>query len=142
MTRVAVVWLHVLAAAVWLGGLVYASHLVVPAVARGDRGAVAILARARVAAWVAVALVVLTGLENLRHARLESLWLQLKVLLVLLLVPLAAHRDFALVPRLRRALDRGVPPASAASGLRRLDPVILLLGVVALFLGVGLARGR
>jgi copper resistance protein D len=141
VSRIVIVWLHVLAASVWVGGLAYGGHLVGPALARGDRGAAAFLARARLAAWVAVGVLVLTGIENLRHARLESLWLQAKVLLVLVLVPLAAHRDFAVLPRVRRALEQGADPAGAR-GLRRLDHVLLLLAVVVLFLGVGVARGR
>ena len=142
MTRIAVVGLHVLAVAVWLGGLLHTSHLVVPALARGERGSLTLLTRARRIAWVAVALLLVTGLENLRHVRLDSPWLIAKVLLVLVLIPLAAHRDFGLVPRAARALERGAPPAEALSGLRGLDHVLVLLAVVVLFLGIGIARGR
>lgn len=142
MTRLLVVWLHLLAAAVWVGGLLYASHLVVPALARGERLPVILLTRARVSAWVAVGLLVLTGLENLRHTRLDSAWLMSKVLLVLVLVPLAAHRDFALIPRVVREIEQGIPAAVVLGGLRWLDRALILLAAVVLFLGVGLSRGR
>lgn len=142
MSRIGVVWLHLLAAAVWVGGLVYATHLVIPALARGDRAYLPLLGRARMAAWAALGLLVVTGLENLRHVRLDSPWVMAKLLLVLVLLALAAHRDFALVPRAAGDVERGVGPATALAGIRRLDRVLLLLGVVVLFLGVGIARGR
>ncbi len=142
MTRIGVVWLHVLAAAVWVGGLVYATHLVIPALARGDRACLPLLGRARMTAWAALGLLVMTGLENLRHVRLESPWVMAKLFLVLVLLALAAHRDFALVPRVTRDVEQGVRPATALAGVRWLDRVLLLLAVVVLFLGVGIARGR
>lgn len=142
MTRLAILWVHVLMAAVWVGGLVYATHLVLPAVGRGNPLGLTLLRRARLTAWVAVVLLVLTGLENLRHARLDSPWLIAKVLLVLVLVPLAAHRDFALLPRAARAIEAGQAPRQAMSAVRGVDRGITLAAVVVLLLGVAVARGR
>lgn len=142
MTRIVVVWLHLLGAIVWVGGLFYGSHLVLPRLARGERSYGALLTRARPIAWGAVILVVVTGLENLRHARLDSPWLMAKVLLVLVLIPLAAHRDFALLPRAVRAVEAGAAPESALGGVLWLDRLVALGLVVVLFLGTGIARGR
>ena len=142
MSRIVVVWLHLLGAVVWTGGLLYGSHLVLPRVARGERGYAALLMRARPVAWVAVALVVATGLENLRHVRLDSPWLMAKVLLALILIPLAAHRDFALLPRAVRAIEQGAAPEPVLGGVRWLDRLIALGLVIVLFLAVGVARGR
>ena len=140
--RIVVVWLHVAAAAAWVGGLLYASHVVVPAVRRGERGAAALLPRGRLVAWGAIGLLVLTGLENLRHARAGSFWLMAKVLGALLVIPMAAHRDFALVPRAAAAIQQGEAPVRALAGLVRLDRVLALLGVLLMLLWVGIARGR
>lgn len=142
MTRIIFVWLHVLAAAVWLGGLLFASHLVVPALARGERASLALLMRARVIGWAALGLLVVTGLENLRQVALDRPWVIAKVLLALVLLALAAHRDFALLPRAARAIAEGRPPDAALGGLRWLDRILVLLGAAAVFLGVGIARGR
>lgn len=142
MAAIVVVGLHVLAAAVWVGGLLYASHLVLPALARGERTYLPLLGRARMSAWAAIALLVLTGLENLRRVGLDRPWVMAKLLLVLGLLALAAHRDFALLPRATRAIEEGAVPAAALAGLRRLDRVLLLLGMAAIFVGVGIARGR
>jgi putative copper export protein len=142
VTRIVVVWLHVVAAAVWLGGLAFGAHLLVPALLRGDRGALALLGRARVTAWAALALLFLTGIENLREVGLARPWVMAKVMAVMILLALAAHRDFALVPRVTGEIERGTPPGLALSGLRWVDRILLLLALVVVFLGVGIARGR
>ena len=141
MGRVVSVWLHVLGAAVWVGGLLYGGHLVVPALARVERAYVRLLTGARPIAWTAVVLLVLTGLENLRNVHVGP-WVMAKVLVVLVLIPLAAHRDFALLPQAVRALDRGEAPDRALGGLPWVDRALALGAVVLVFLGVAVARGR
>jgi uncharacterized membrane protein len=140
--RVLVVWFHVLAAAAWVGGLLYAGHLVVPAVTRGERAGLVFLTRGRTVAWAAVIVLVGTGLVNLSHARLDSPWLLAKVLLILLVIPIAAHRDFAALPRAVHAIDEGAPAAPALAAVRRLDRLVLALALAAMLLGVGISRGH
>ncbi len=135
-------WLHVVAAVAWVGGLLYASHLVVPLVARGGRDGLPLLLRGRVLAWAAWVLLALTGIENLRRVPAISPWLAGKLVLVIALLALAAHRDFAVLPRAVRAVEAGAEPAAALSGARALDRVVLLLSLAVLFLAVGVARGR
>jgi uncharacterized membrane protein len=141
MARLVVVWLHLVAATAWVGGLLYGSHLTLPAAARGGRDAVRLLECARVVAWPTAAVLVLTGLENLRQTVLGP-WLAAKLGLVIVLLALAAHRDFALLPRSLRAIDRGSSPADALRALRLVDRVVTLLALAVLFLAVGVARGR
>jgi uncharacterized membrane protein len=140
--RLVVVWLHVVAAVAWVGGLLYASHLVVPAASRGARDMLPLLARGRRMAWAAWAVLVLTGLENLRRVSVVSVWLAAKLVLVIALLALAAHRDFAMVPRAVHAVERGAAPAAALSGVRMLDRLALILALTVLFLAVGIARGH
>jgi putative copper export protein len=142
MLRLVVVWLHVAAAAAWVGGLLHVSHLVGPAAARGGRESLKLLTRARTVAWAAWALLVVTGIENLRRVGLASPWLAAKLVAVIALLALAAHRDFAVLPRAVRAVEGGGEPAAALSGVRALDRVVLLLALAVLFLAVGVARGR
>ena len=71
-----------------------------------------------------------------------SPWLAGKLVLVIALLALAAHRDFAVLPRAVRAVEAGAEPAAALSGARALDRVVLLLSLAVLFLAVGVARGR
>jgi hypothetical protein len=113
----------------------------VPALARGERGYVGLLVRGRIVSWAAVGLVLVTGLENLRGAGLTP-WLVAKLGLVIALLSLAAHRDFALVPRAAREIERGVAPGLALAALRWLDRGLIVLAAAVLFLAVGVARGR
>jgi len=143
------VWLHVLGVVVWLGGLV-GQALLLPSSARaGQTVWVAEAARrARPVAWTALAAVVLTGLYNVTHlgpmeevlASGIALMLAGKFVLVLVVIALSAHRDFAEVPRLRRALAAGGDPAAALGAIVRLDRVVIGLGVVIVYLGVAVAR--
>jgi uncharacterized membrane protein len=140
--RLVVVWLHVAAAAAWVGGVLYASHLVVPAAARGGRDSLSLLARGRAVAWAAWAVLVVTGLENLRRVSLVSPWLATKLVVVIALLAVAAHRDFAMVPRALHAIEGGAEPTAALSGVRALDRILLVFALAVLFLAVGVARGR
>ena len=146
---VAVVWLHVLGVVVWMGGLVYQAHALAPVARHGGAATFAeAAARGRPVAWTALAVSVLTGLYNLtRLGPLErvlesgaALALAGKFLLVLLIVSLAAQRDFSQVPRLRRALAAGEDPAPALGAIRRLDGLTLVLAGAVLYLGVLVSR--
>lgn len=139
MIRLVVIWIHVLSAAVWLGGLVHGSHVVAPAAAGRGREGLRLLERGRRVAWPALGLALLTGIENLRQVAITP-WLAGKLLLVIALVSLAAHRDFALLPRAVAAAENGAAPA--LRGVRVADRVLLLLTAAVIFLAVGVARGR
>lgn len=145
-----VVWLHVLGAVVWLGGVAYQAHVLLPAARAGQVAPFAEAARrGRPVAWTALVLVVLTGLVNLTRlgplARVmesgAALTLAAKFILVLAAVALAGQRDFALVARLQRALDGGQDPAPALRGIAWLDRLVLLLGAAIIYLGLAVSRG-
>lgn len=144
-----VVWLHVLGVVVWVGGLMYQAHVLLPAARRGEAAPFAESARrARPVAWTALALVVLTGFYNVtKLGPLErvmqsgaGLVLAGKFILVIVAVALAAQRDFALVPRLRQALAAGGAAAPALRAIAWLDRVVLLLAAVIVYLGLAISR--
>jgi uncharacterized membrane protein len=148
--RLVAVWLHVLGVVIWMGGLAYQAHTLGPA-ARRAGGAASFAdaaARARPVAWTALGFTVLTGLYNVtRLGSLEHVMesgaafaLAAKLILVLVIISLAAQRDFAAVPRLRRALAVNEDPAGALARIRRLDAITLLLAIAVLFLGVLVSR--
>ncbi|RPH84181.1 MAG: hypothetical protein EHM88_04970, partial [Candidatus Rokuibacteriota bacterium] len=63
--RLAILYLHVVAAVVWMGGLAYQVHVLLPAARRGALASFADAARrARPVSWTAIAVVVLTGFYN------------------------------------------------------------------------------
>jgi len=143
------VWLHLLGVVVWLGGLMYQAHVLMPAARPNGVAPLAdTLRRGRRVTWVAIALVVVTGFYNVTllgplDRALQSgaaLLLALKFMLVLAAVAVAGQRDFAQVPRLARAVAAGDDPGPALSAITWMDRVVLLLAVVIVYLGLAVAR--
>ena len=148
-TSLVSVWLHLLGVVTWIGGLMYQAHVLAPAARRdGAVPLVGLLRRARRVTWVAIALVVLTGLYNVTllgplDRVLQTgaaLLLALKFILVLAAVAVAGQRDFAQVPRLTRAVAAGDDPSPALSAIAWMDRVVLLLAVVIVYLGLAVSR--
>jgi uncharacterized membrane protein len=147
----AAVFLHVLGVVVWIGGLIYQTHVLLPPARRGAATTFAeAAARARPVTWAAVALIVLTGLYNVTQlGSLESvmqtgagLALAGKFTLVILAVALAAQRDFAQLPLLRAAVATGGDPADPLRAIARLDRTVLALAVVVIWLGLIVSRAQ
>jgi uncharacterized membrane protein len=144
-----VLWLHVLTAAAWLGGTLYQAHALAPAARRGDPRPFAEAAvRGRPATWTAIALVVLTGFHNVTglgpaQQVMESgagLLLAGKFILVLVAILLAGQRDFAQVPRLRRAIAAGGDVRPALAAIAWLDRSVIALGLAIVYLGLAVSR--
>jgi len=147
--RLVVLWVHLAGAAVWIGGLAYQTHVLLPAARRGDARPFADAARrARPATWTAVALVVLSGFYNVTQlGPLErvmqtgaGLLLAVKFTLVILAVALAAQRDFAHVPILDAVLRQGGDASASLRAVGRLDRIVLLIALVIVYLGLAVSR--
>ena len=147
--RLAILYLHVVAAVVWMGGLAYQVHVLLPAARRGALASFADAARrARPVSWTAIAVVVLTGFYNVTQlgdlARVmetgAGLMLAGKFTLVILAVALASQRDFAQVTLLNAALASGADPARPLRTIARLDRLVLLLGLIVIYLGLAVSR--
>ena len=158
------VWLHILAAAVWIGGMIFVALVVVPVIRRPEmRQAAARLIhltgiRFRWVGWACLGLLLVTGLFNLTFrgigwAELFSLpfWsaslgriLALKLFVVAWILALSATHDFAIGPRATTAWQEN-PGSAEASRLRRqatqLARVNMLLALIAVTFGVMLVRG-
>jgi copper resistance protein D len=152
-TYVASVYLHILAAATWVGGIIFLVAVVVPSLKKLDRAAAAPMLRATVfrfrsVGWVAFAVLLATGLYNL-HARGIG-WSELtdpayratasgKALLVKLacfafVVVLQAVHDFSIGPRALAAMEANAPEAprlrKAAGLIGRINGVVTLVIVL------------
>lgn len=147
--RMLVLWIHVLGAVVWIGGVAYQARVLLPAARRGQVRVFADTARrARPSTWTAIALVVLTGFYNVTtlgplERVIESgagLMLAAKFGLVILAVALASQRDFAHVPRLARAVAAGEEPGAALAAIAWLDRIVLAIGVAVIYLGLAVSR--
>ena len=137
------VFLHIVSAIIWVGGMLFLALVVVPAtrtVPAAERAALfGVLGRRfRTVGWACIATLLVTGTINLtyRGVTLENLFarelwassfgaaLALKLGVVALLLALSVYHDFVIGPRSVRALARhpgaglqagpGAPPAVAA----------------------------
>jgi len=152
------VWLHLLAAVVWIGGMTFLSLVLVPILRRQgmtapERELFQMIARRfRVVVWTSVALLVTTG-PLLLSQRGLSLWepagwpkvLSIKLTLVSILFALTATHDLVIGPR-AAALHRAAQAdrigweramVAASPWVARLS---LLLALVILGFGLAFAR--
>jgi putative copper resistance protein D len=152
------VYLHILSAIVWVGGMLFLALVVVPATRAMDpaeRGALisALGRRFRVIGWLCIVLLLATGAVNAGYRGvtlgglftapfLESAFgrtLLAKLALVALLILLSVLHDFVIGPRWSRAQRQRDPEAQRlaarlrrrASALGRLNTLLALL-IVAL----------
>lgn len=135
-------WLHVVAAITWIGGMLFIALVFVPVTRRlsdpGLRGRLLQEAgrRFRAVGWMALGLLLVTGLGNLwlRPYLLGLPRFQVKLGLVVLALGLTVTHDFVLGPRAGRP---GADPAIRvrASWLARAN-VLVVLAVVLLGLAL------
>ncbi|MGH7332168.1 MAG: hypothetical protein ACREKS_05340 [Candidatus Rokuibacteriota bacterium] len=147
--RLLVVWLHLLAVVVWIGGVLQQSLVWFPA-ARAHRAEAFVTAarRARPLGWTAVSIVVLTGFYNVTQLGplgevMQSgaaLTLAGKFILVIAAIALAGQRDFAELPRAHALLAAGQAPTSALRAMAWLDRLVLVLAAAIIYLGLSLSR--
>jgi uncharacterized membrane protein len=142
-------WVHLLGMVVWLGGVLYQAHILLPMARRTGAATFADGARRqRPIGWTALGLVVLTGLYNVtRLGPLDrvmqsgaGLLLAGKFILVLLLIAVAAQRDFTYLVRLHIALTTSQDPAPALRAIAWLDRITILLALVIIYLGLAVSR--
>lgn len=157
------VWLHILAAMVWVGGMLFLVLVVVPLLRRGDRAQGAAFMqvaglRFRTVGWVCFGILLVTGTWQLyvRGVRLGHLldpgflessfgravaW---KLVLFAAILTVSAWHDFVVGPRATVAVQES-PDSPAAQSLRRqaswLGRANVLLALAIVFVAVILIRG-
>lgn len=158
------VWLHILTAAVWIGGMIFLVAVLLPVIRRAEyRGHAADLlhitgVRFRWLGWICLGLFVLTGIVNLAYRGFQwadvwngTLWsgwfgsvLGVKLLLVALIFAMSAVHDFVIGPQTTAMIARDpshprtLRMRRAASWFGRLN---LVVGLIVVMLGVMLVRG-
>ena len=160
-TYVASVYLHILAAATWVGGIIFLVAVIVPSLKKLDAAAAGPMLRAtvfrfRAVGWVAFAVLLATGLYNL-HARGIG-WAELtdpafratssgKALLIKLacfafVVIFQAVHDFSIGPRALAAMETGAPEAPRLRKLAGwIGRIIGLVTLVIVLCAVIVVRG-
>ena len=146
-----VVWLDLLGVVVWIGGVMYQAHVLLPAARAGAVAAFVDAARrARPVTWTAVSVVALTGFYNITQlGPLErvmnsgaGMLLVVKFALVIVAIAVAAQRDFARLPILRSALHGSGDATAELKAIVRMDRTVLLIAVIVMYLGLAISRMR
>ena len=158
------VWLHIMAAVVWVGGTIFLVIVLVPAIRRPQFAGVAsglirfTALRFRWVGWFCFGAFVFTGIVNLlargigwQELQQPVFWrgsfgntLAIKLILVAAILAISGFHDFVLGPRASDAWESN--PASAETlRLRRqavkLGRLNLLLALTVMILGIMLVRG-
>ena len=157
------VWLHVLAAIIWIGGMFFLTLVVVPWMRHGNRDRGSALLRETGPAfsrigWICFGVFLVTGTLNLgmRGVRpgdfVDPEWLRspfgatlmVKLVLVAVVVVMSWIHDFRIGPQATAALEAD-PDSEQALELRRQASVYgrvnAMLALVIVMLGVVLVRG-
>ena len=157
------VWLHILAATLWIGGMFFLVLVVVPYLRKGDRAKAAALmrdtgGRFRDIGWMCFVTVLLTGTFNLwmRGVRVSSfgdpVWLRsqlghavsLKLAVFTVVLVMSAVHDFVIGPRATRAIVAD-PRSKEAESLRRVASMMgranVVFALILVALGVLIVRG-
>nr|WP_053237850.1 CopD family protein [Sandaracinus amylolyticus] len=157
------VWLHILAAITWIGGMFFLVLVVVPWMRRGERAAGAKLlqqtgARFRNVGWACFAVLLVTGTFQLAMRGVElgdfvdPVWLgssvgsaiALKLGVFAIVLAISAVHDFVHGPRATRAVQAD-PGSREAERMRRrasmLGRVNVVLAMLLVLLGVVIVRG-
>jgi uncharacterized membrane protein len=136
---------HILAAVVWVGGMFFAHQMVRPSVGALD-GPVRLALWRRIFerffawVWAAVVLLLVTGV-GMEIAGIQGLHVKIMEALGVIMVLAFGHLFFAPWKRFRRAVDGGDFPAAAAqlNQIRRIVEFNLALGLIVVVIG---ATGR
>jgi putative copper export protein len=157
------VWLHILAATIWIGGMAFLVLVVVPWLRRGNAGNAAAMLRDtgmrfRDVGWVCFGILLLTGSFNLwaRGVRVSDFFsvewrsspfgkaVLLKLALFVVVLVLSAFHDFFVGPRATQAIERDPSSPEARAWRRsasRLGRTNALFALLLLAVAVTLVRG-
>ncbi|MBI4445310.1 MAG: CopD family protein [Acidobacteria bacterium] len=160
---VSLVWLHIVAAAVWIGGMVFFILVLIPLTRTPELKEQAAMlihwtgGRFRNIGWTCLGLLLVTGIANLlirfgTETLLNPRFWQnpvahitlTKLLLFVFIAILSAYHDFSVGPR-ATAWARTNPNSTQAARLRRqaswIGRLNFLLALIAVSMGVLLVRG-
>jgi len=152
-------WLHFLAAVIWIGGMLFLSLVAVPVLRQVDSPLLRadlfrkMAWRFRRLVWICLAVLILTGTVNVAFygdTTQGSPYLKvlgIKLGLVAVLVAMGVAHDFIIGPRAARAQSRdGLLPTGTDLLMVQLAPWVgrlnLLLGVIILVLAAALTRSH
>ncbi len=153
-----VVWLHIIATTVWLGGMLFIALVLVPLIrgmeppGSGHRVLSQIVRRFRYVSWAALIVLVLTGIANVAYRQVS--WstffsggmldytfgqlLYIKLGFVLLALLFSAIHDFAIGPKLASLMEVQETSEDPVPGVRELRRLVSWLARVNLALALAI----
>lgn len=157
MIWIFVLWVHLIAAMVWIGGMAFLTIIAAPSLKRSAPPEVQpilykdIGRRFKLVGWICIFILILTGPINIYHHITSHMVhdgedgfhgiFVLKLGLVLIMILLSLVHDFVLGPLLGEKIREGVPPSRF---LKLIVPwmgrVNLILGLIVIYLGLTLAQ--
>ena len=160
------VWLHILAAAVWVGGLIYTAAVAVPfalthEASERQRILRGLARRFRWIGWGSIGVLIITGIGNLtlrltpvkfsqilngdlfnpdKVEQLLAIWLPWKFMLVILMIGLMAFHDVTSLQAAKKF--EGSPDSAPGNKMgSRAAALATLLAIAVLYVSVRLVRG-
>ena len=158
MIWITVLWVHLIAAMVWIGGMAFLTIIAAPSLKRSAPPEVQpilykdIGRRFKLVGWICIFILILTGPINIYHHITSHHMTDdggdsfhgvfvLKLGLVLIMILLSLVHDFVLGPLLGEKKREGLPPSRF---LKLIVPwmgrVNLILGLIVIYLGLTLAQ--
>lgn len=142
-------WIHILMACVWVGGLVYTAAVVVPYATKHEpkqrQEILRSLARGfRWIGWGSLIAAVITGIGNLSLGSYVPKWLPWKVGSVLLMILLMLFHDVTSIQSAKRAAKTHEGDAASAPGNRAgsiAAAIATLAAIAVIYFSVRLAAG-
>jgi len=160
------VWIHIIAAAIWTGGLIYTAAVVVPfalshPVEERQRILRGLARRFRWIGWGSIGVLFITGLGNLtlrlspiklsqvfngevfnpeKVERLIAIWLPWKLMLVVVMIGLMAFHDVTSIQATKRSEGSSDTAPGSRAGSRA-AALATLVAILVLYVSVRLVRG-
>lgn len=158
MLWILVLWMHLAAAMVWIGGMVFLTFIAAPSLKKlvsPEMQAILykdIGRRFKLVGWICIFILILTGPINIYHhvtshhmiddgeGNLHSIFV-LKLGLVLIMILLSLVHDFVLGPLLGEKIREGLtPPKLLKVIVPWMARINLVLGLIVIYLGLILAQ--
>lgn len=150
MFSMLVLWIHMLAAMFWIGGMLFFSLVLVPSLegmAHSERIELMgrIGRRYRRAGWISLAILLATGLIRLSHLSWLPLtagrWIWAKLALIVLMLGMTLLHDLVLGPQSIRISRSSGAPHPLQKWVRWMARFNLFIGLFVVFTAIYVSRG-
>ncbi len=153
MLHIMIVWAHLLAAVIWIGGMLFITLILAPYLRKLDSidKRIEITREVgrnfRIVGWICIGVLLVTGIYNVFHHHPEALFtsragviLGIKLTLVIIMIGLSILHDFILGPRLTAIKEVGPKYLDLQKKVSWSARLNLIFGLLVLVFAVALVR--